>query len=211
MDNIYINCNRTNIMTQVNFYCAGKKIKNKDMSVIPRGEDKVCIEGTCYKIKSIIWGEEGIDHCDVVEIHLEGEAYVEDVIPHGIRSNNPGNIINNGIEWKGLADHQFGKFYRFKDAKWGIRAMRKVLDTYKNKHLHNTVSGIISRWAPEADNNDTGSYIRFVSNKLQVGPKEPIDTNNDDVMVGLISAIIEMENGFSPYGIEFIKKAINIK
>ena len=52
-------------------------------------------------------------------------------LPRGIRNKNPGNI-KLGTDWDGLADEQSDPvFCVFKEAVWGIRALVKILLTYR--------------------------------------------------------------------------------
>lgn len=124
----------------------------------------------------------------------------------GLRNNNPGNI-RRGQSWKGLADIQKDPEYAtFRGIEWGIRAMSKTLDTYRDRYGINTVRGIISRWAPpKGDSNgaapggeytqDTESYINHVARVVGVGPDEPLQPGH---RVDLIAAIVKHENGVQP-------------
>ena len=126
--------------------------------------------------------------------------------PRGIRNNNPGNIRFDGTAWQGLAmPPTDGAFCRFTDAKFGIRAMARVLTNYERRHGLNTVAGIISRWAPPNE-NDTASYIAAVCRVLYCKPDEPINIQKN--MVALIRVIIKHENGKDPYSDAEIKQGI---
>lgn len=52
--------------------------------------------------------------------------------PRGIRNNNPGNIKKTSDKWEGLNADQSkdDTFCQFSDAKYGIRAMAKLLYKY---------------------------------------------------------------------------------
>jgi len=122
--------------------------------------------------------------------------------PRGIRNNNPGNLENNGIDWKGLSLVQGDKrFYQFAKPEYGIRALARVLKTYERKYGINTVKGIIDRWAPPHENN-TESYIKHVAQVLGVRPNEPFAVTEN--LVPLTEAIILHENGSNPYSMETI-------
>ena len=119
----------------------------------------------------------------------------------GIRNNNPGNI-RHGIDWDCLDEDQSKdeEFSQFSTPEYGIRAMFKILKTYDNKYNLNTIEGIINRWAPPIE-NDTESYIDFVSSKVGKDRSEVLD--QEDYIL-LVEAIIHMENGEQPYPLVLI-------
>ena len=128
--------------------------------------------------------------------------------PRGIRNNNPGNI-RWGDDWKGLVpqaqrtDKDFCQFY---DIKWGIRALVKVLLNYRKRPGMpgvgnsgiDTVREIISRWAPPNENN-TEAYIQSVAKACGVKPNDAIDLTDKTLMLNMVKAIIQHENGIQPY------------
>ena len=86
-------------------------------------------------------------------------------LPRGIRNKNPGNI-KLGTDWDGLADEQSDPvFCIFGEAVMGIRALMKILITYRFTHKKDTVDEIISRCAPTSE-NDTTTYIDFVCKRI---------------------------------------------
>lgn len=96
--------------------------------------------------------------------------------PLTFRYRNPG-----AVEYKpwmakyGATVGPNGRYAHFPDADAGFAAMGQILDTYQNKHGLNTVSGIVSRWAPSSvDNNSTGGYINSVASRLGVDPNTPL-------------------------------------
>lgn len=119
--------------------------------------------------------------------------------PRGVRNNNPGNIEENGTAWQGLdTPKSDGRFCRFIDPKWGIRAIARVLITYQDKHGVNTVRGIIDRWAPPVENN-TSAYIDHVCRVVGVGRADAIDLHQYKYAAPIVEAIIKHENGQQPY------------
>lgn len=130
-------------------------------------------------------------------------------LPRGIRNNNPGNI-RWGSEWQGLlpeSEITDRSFCQFVDPVYGIRAIVKVLFTYKNKYKLNTIEGIINRYAPPNENNTQG-YIQRVCNKLGVQKDEPIE-----LLHWIIKAICGVENGndyTNYYPRELIEQAIKL-
>lgn len=128
--------------------------------------------------------------------------------PRGIRNNNPGNI-RWGDDWKGLvpqAKRTDKSFCQFIEIKWGIRALAKVLLNYRKRpglpgvgnSGIDTVKEIISRWAPPNE-NDTNAYIQSVAKACGVKPDAPIDLMDKELMLKLVKAIIQHENGVQPY------------
>ena len=97
--------------------------------------------------------------------------------PRGFRNNNPLNIRRNKADkWKGLKptqqDAQFCEFVTMED---GWRAAFVLLTrTYYHKHRLYTIRGIVSRWAPPHDHNNTEAYIAHVSRLTGIPPDEPI-------------------------------------
>ena len=126
----------------------------------------------------------------------------------GLRNNNPGNIRKTGDKWQGLSDKQTDvSFFQFTDAKWGIRAMAKLLKNYQTRYGLNTVNDIINRWAPPVENN-TSSYVSHVAELLEVSPHQSINLNDTTVLTKLVEGVIKHENGFNPYSIEAIAEGI---
>lgn len=119
-------------------------------------------------------------------------------IVRGLRNNNPGNI-RLGQPWQGLRETQTdGAFAQFISMEYGIRALCKVLFTYAEKHGLRNIAGIISRWAPPQDKNDTPAYINFVSQQLGVDPLAQINVRDPETLFRLARAIIRKENGYLP-------------
>jgi len=126
----------------------------------------------------------------------------------GLRNNNPGNIRDTGTNWNGLdTPRNDGAYLIFKDAKYGIRAMVRILHNYQVNHHLNTVRGIINRWAPTSENN-TSAYIQDVADRIAVQPDAIIDV--DMQMPGLVAAIIHHENGINPYSDVTINEGIRL-
>lgn len=114
-------------------------------------------------------------------------------LPRGVRNNNPGNIRRTADPWQGLAPDQTDEvFFVFAQAKWGIRALARILITYQDKHGCRTVRDIVSRWAP-ATENDTRSYIAAVADACAVDPDQGIDVHRHADAKALVEAIIAHE------------------
>lgn len=134
-------------------------------------------------------------------------------VPRGIRNNNAGNI-RWGSNWQGLVpnDKRTDKdFCQFKEPVYGLRAIAKLLFTYRDKYGLNTIEAFINRYAPPIENN-TQSYIERVCKALNVKPRQHIELN-DKVLLELIKAITAVENGnlyYNYYADEVIKRAIRL-
>jgi|TARA_R110000796_G_scaffold33509_2_gene86830 hypothetical protein len=114
----------------------------------------------------------------------------------GLRNNNPGNI-RKGIDWDGLSEDQDNdsSFAQFQTPEYGIRAMFKIMKTYRTKYDINTIEGIVTRWAPPLE-NDTEEYISFVETYTGLDRAEELEDND---MSDVVMSIIHMENGLQPY------------
>lgn len=123
----------------------------------------------------------------------------------GVRNNNPGNIDRNATKWQGMAADQSSdpRFVVFADAKWGIRAIARLLLTYSSQYGLKTVRELIGRWAPPGENNTT-AYIDAVAAGLKAaGIAATADTyiivDSATTMTALVRGIILHENGSDPY------------
>ena len=120
--------------------------------------------------------------------------------PRGIRNNNPGNIEANGTSWQGMTGDD-GRFAIFSEPFYGIRALARILKTYRDKYNLVTVRQIINRWAPATENN-TGAYISSVAGRLGVSADDRLSPSD---YPALVTAIIRHENGVQSYGADIIE------
>lgn len=138
----------------------------------------------------------------------------------GIRNNNPGNIeYSPSTRWQGLDNPPSdGRFCRFKDPTYGIRAIAVTLITYQDKRKAkdgsriDTVREIIERWAPPSE-NDTSAYVRHVRQKLGLGAEEypgEVDVHDFEDCRKLVETIILHENGSQPYTDAQIEKGLRL-
>lgn len=123
-------------------------------------------------------------------------------VTRGIRNCNPGNIDHNAANnWQGElpVDPKLEKrFCRFDEPENGIRALCKLLLTYQRKYGLDTVSKLISRWAPNVE-NDTAAYISAVAASARVSPTDVINLKDRKIMAGIVKAIIKHENAGYEY------------
>lgn len=128
--------------------------------------------------------------------------------PRGIRNNNPGNIVQSGIAWRGkLAQPTDDRFEQFDTAENGIRALAKLLLSYQDKHGLRTPRGIINRWAPPSE-NDSLAYAKVFGDALGVGIDETVDLHRTTTLIAATLAIIRHENGVQPYAADLIAAAV---
>jgi hypothetical protein len=116
----------------------------------------------------------------------------------GIRNNNPGNLRDTGEAWNGKVGADKDGFMRFDRPEAGIRALGKNLLGYQDKYDVRTLGGIISKWAPNSE-NDTASYIADAAKQTGLDPSAKIDLHDPATLRKVSEAIIKHENGSMPY------------
>ena len=115
-------------------------------------------------------------------------------LPRGLRNDNPGNIRRNSDVFQGEVNPSRDKdFKQFKNMAYGYRAVFKILFNYHNKYRLNTIRKMISRWAPENENN-TGAYVSLVSSYSGIGPDDPISFDREQ-MIRIVAGMSRVENG----------------
>lgn len=133
----------------------------------------------------------------------------------GMRNNNPGNIRKTTIDWKGEKKGKDDAFETFEHIEYGIRAIFKLMTTYYKKHGCINIRDLINRWAPPSE-NDTKTYIvsvlHYMSNSSSVAlaavntKGELCDPFKMKCLTEFVAAIINHENGFNPFNLEFIQQ-----
>lgn len=123
----------------------------------------------------------------------------------GLRNNNPGNIRVSQNAWKGKivgAQKKDKVFEEFVSMAYGYRALLINVRTYIRRDGINTIRGIITRWAPPEDRNNTEGYIKAVCKSMGMSPGYMIKEDNKDKfradMIKLAAAISLVENGVEP-------------
>lgn len=129
-------------------------------------------------------------------------------LPRGIRNNNPMNIKDFDIPWKGaVANSTDETFEQFENPAFGIRAgVRDIL----NDHLvdgKRTIRGLFGEFAPESE-NPTSEYVNFIADRLQVSPSAEVDLTKPGTLQDLVKATIEFENGLQPYSDRVISSGV---
>lgn len=106
--------------------------------------------------------------------------------------NNPLNIrYNASNNWVGLVAHKNG-FCEFDTLEHGFRAAIILLRRYR-KYGKVSLVDIISRWAPKSDNNNTDSYIQYVSGNTHIPPLRPVEENE---YFQILLFMARMEQGY---------------
>jgi hypothetical protein len=118
------------------------------------------------------------------------------ITPKGIRNNNPGNLrYVAAIAWQGQLGDDGSGYAVFDTPEHGVRAMAHQLLTYASRGT-NTVSAIISTWAPPNE-NATAAYIADVAQQIGANANAPLNVSS--VLPELVAAMINHENGEQPY------------
>ena len=133
------------------------------------------------------------------------------------RNNNFGNLNYVGQEGARLENANANgerRFARFDTPEEGIRALGNQLMSYSNgtskaagyKKL-NTVDEIISKYAPETENN-TKAYKASLAKQLGVGVSDQINMKDPQVMTKMVRAISTIEGGNPQVTDKFISTAL---
>jgi hypothetical protein len=123
--------------------------------------------------------------------------------PRGLRNNNPLNIRATTDNWRGKVGADDAGFVVFDDVHNGLRAGVIILKNYREKYGLNTISAIISRWAP-SNENDTQSYIDSVARQTGINANQALDVSD---YPAVIAAMIRHENGKNPFNIAEITQS----
>lgn len=116
------------------------------------------------------------------------------IIPRGIRNNNPLNI-RIGNTWLGeRANPTDDAFEEFVSMEYGIRAAFCILRRYIRRYHKDTVTSIVSTWAPSQENN-TLRYIDIVCQRTGLTPDQHIKFEDQSTMCKLVAAMAFVECG----------------
>lgn len=130
------------------------------------------------------------------------------IVPRGIRNNNPLNI-RIGNTWLGERDKPTDQdFEEFVTIEYGLRAAFLILRRYIRRYGKNTVTKIVSTWAPSSENN-TLKYIDTVCHRTGLEPTQPIAYEDKVTMCKLVAAMAFVECG-QPIDEKKIEKAFNM-
>jgi hypothetical protein len=117
-------------------------------------------------------------------------------LPRGLRNCNPGNIrLDPGITWQGAVAGDDPDFVTFSSFVWGVRAMGKILLSYRERDGISTLRGMVTRWAPPSENN-TSSYLSDMSKFVGISPDEVLPSPLDKAtLLLLVRGFCWQENG----------------
>jgi hypothetical protein len=120
--------------------------------------------------------------------------------PRGIRNNNALNIeYSVRTQWQGLdAPPSDGRFARFVEPQWGLRAGIIILRNYQKRGLV-TLLQMISTWAPPHENNPD-SYAGSVARVMGINPHDVVDLNNKALVIKMLKGMVRVECGPPPTG-----------
>ena len=119
------------------------------------------------------------------------------MIPRSVRNNNPGNI-RPGANFIGEVGKDDG-FAIFCDTAHGVRAIWRVLHTYRLKHELTTIEQVIKRWSATDQESYINTVESFVHKTRDQQLEWPIDYRP------LIHAITHVESGGWPIDEMFIE------
>ena len=115
-------------------------------------------------------------------------------LPSGLRNNNHGNIRRNSDVFQGEVNPSRDKdFKQFKSMAYGYRAVFKILSNYHRVYKLTTIRKMISRWAPENENN-TAAYVSLVSSYSGIGPDDLLNFDREQ-MIRIVAGMSKVENG----------------
>ena len=127
-------------------------------------------------------------------INEGGQGMRNNNLPRGLRNNNPGNIRRNSDVFQGEKTSSDKEFKQFKSMAYGYRAIFKILSNYYRNYKLDTIRKMISRWAPENENN-TNAYIKAVSDYAGIPADDPININDREQMIRIVAGMSKVENG----------------
>ena len=117
------------------------------------------------------------------------------MISRGYKNCNAGNIRINSDKFLGeIIPSGDKEFKRFESMAYGYRAMFVILRNYQRNYKLDTIRKMISRWAPENE-NDTLAYVMTVSSRSGISPDDPVSADNREMMIRIVAAMSFVENG----------------
>lgn len=152
-----------------------------------------------YKTGRLTIGSNGLPQINyftnpVSQINLKNSLEVRALNTLAVKNNNPTNIkwnVNSRRDpWVGQTGEN-GAFVVFSSPAYGFRAAARILKNYLARGT-NTIASIIKAWAPDSDNNDTKSYIAYVSKRLNKLETSVITTKD---FPELLAAMARIESG----------------
>lgn len=116
----------------------------------------------------------------------------------GQRNNNPGNLKWDGrSKWQGMTGVDPQGFVIFDTPDNGVRAAGINLQTQASRGPQ-TLTSLITKYAPASDNNDTQAYITSVAQQTGLDPSAQIDLTDPAIRQKVMDAMFRVENGGTP-------------
>lgn len=115
------------------------------------------------------------------------------------RNNNAGNLRYDGhSKWQGMTGVDPQGFVIFDTPENGMRAAGINLANQQKLHGINTIEGLVQKYAPQSDNNDTAAYIQSVAQQTGLDPRQPLDFTDPAVQQKILPAMFKVEGGGTP-------------
>lgn len=116
--------------------------------------------------------------------------------PKGIRNNNPTNLEHTPKNpWQGLdKPPSDGRFCRFTDMAFGIRAAALNLIAYQDRHGLDTIRELVTRWAPHSENN-VEAYVQTVCKVSGFLERQRLDLHDYADIKPVLKGMIRQEVG----------------
>lgn len=115
-----------------------------------------------------------------------------------VRNNNPLNIrINAKNAWQGripLDRNTDGTFEQFVNARMGFRAAAVLIIKHFDFDGATTIQKLVAIWAPPSE-NDTASYIAFVSQETGLASDKPLNLHSCADLAPVVMAMAKQESG----------------
>lgn len=127
--------------------------------------------------------------------HLDPTAFRE---PLNLLNDNPGNIRYGAFARRLGATGENHGYAVFASRGAGSRAMDALLKSYVSRG-YDTLSKIIHRWAPSADDNDPDAYAKAVSKWAGVGINTPLSAGDTRTLSRVAQAMSRFEGSARAY------------
>ena len=109
--------------------------------------------------------------------------------------HNPGNVMRTTQHWKGqINDLPNERRVHYSSSVLGYRAMAKTILTYYRRDHLDTVSKIVSKYAPSTE-NPTQAYILYVAHEAGFTTWSHLALEKEIVLFTLVKAMAKFEQG----------------
>lgn len=115
----------------------------------------------------------------------------------GDRNNNPGNLNFARQNGAHLESGPGARFAAFDTMAEGVAALAVQLKLYASRGI-DTISSIVKKYAPAADNNNVGAYIAALTKATGKGADDKLDLNDTGTLSALMKGIVKHEGNTVP-------------